>query len=175
MLPLLLLLVTTQVPCTPGETTLVCHCKQGMANACEALRQVDAKLADAIEKALMAAKLAEEVSRKAAELEDEASPSDPEPPDWKGQNHHVISRPIAKALEKHGTLRGQYQPRDPRFVAKAVDEEAHCGYQQWHRDVDAEVIAWLERYKNATVKQFEALLRQIYNRPAMRTRFPNGF
>lgn len=33
----------------------------------------------------------------AAEAEGEAAP---EPPDCKGQNHHVISRPIAKALER---------------------------------------------------------------------------
>ncbi len=38
MLPLLLLLVTTQVPPVPGETTLVSFCKQGRLSACQELK-----------------------------------------------------------------------------------------------------------------------------------------
>jgi hypothetical protein len=60
-------------------------------------------------------------------------------------------------------------------VAQAKDEEAHCGYQRWHRDVDEEVIAWLARKENATPQQFEKFLREIYSRAAMRERFPHGF
>lgn len=61
MLPLLLLLVTSQVsPCTPADTTVVCGCKHGRASACEALRQTNSQLADAIEKALQTAKTAAE-------------------------------------------------------------------------------------------------------------------
>lgn len=56
-----------------------------------------------------------------------------------------------------------------------MDEKAHCGYQDWHRNVDKEVIAWLERYRNVTPKQFEAFLREIYSRPDMLKRFPLGF
>jgi hypothetical protein len=108
----------------------------------------------------------------AAEAEGEAAP---EPPDCQGQNHHVISRPISKALEKHATLGGLYEPRDERYVAKAQDKESHCGYQKWHRDVDLEVIRWLDRYKKATQEEFEAFLREIYNRKDMLERFPNGF
>jgi hypothetical protein len=78
-------------------------------------------------------------------------------------------------LEKHLTLRGQYNPRDERFVTRAKDKDSHCGYQQWHRDVDAEVIGWLQRETRATPKQFEKFLREIYNRPEMLKRFPNGF
>ncbi len=99
----------------------------------------------------------------------------PEPPDCQGQNHHVISRRIARRLKDHRTLRGLYEPRDERFKAKAKDKESHCGYQKWHREVDQEVIQWLDRYPNATQQQFEAFLREIYNRPAMLKRFPNGF
>jgi hypothetical protein len=108
----------------------------------------------------------------AAEAEGEAAP---EPPDCQGQNHHVISRPIAKALEEHKTLRGLYEPRDERYVAKAKDKESHCGYQQWHRDVDLEVIRWLRRYEEATPAQFMKMLREIYSREDMLERFPNGF
>jgi hypothetical protein len=108
----------------------------------------------------------------AAEAEGEAAP---EPPDCQGQNHHVISRPIAKALERHQTLRGLYEPRDERYVTQAKDKESHCGYQKWHRDVDLEVIRWLRDVPTATPKQFMAKLREIYNRKDMLKRFPNGF
>ncbi|MCP3140183.1 SitA5 family polymorphic toxin [Pyxidicoccus xibeiensis] len=92
-----------------------------------------------------------------------------------GQLHHVISKRIAKRLEEHGTLRGHYTERDPRFVTRAANKAAHNGYQKWHRDVDEEVVDWLGTHGNATPKQFEAFLRELYSRPAMRARFPNGF
>lgn len=82
--------------------------------------------------------------------------------------------PIAKALEGHRTLAGLYEPRDERFVAKAKDQESHCCYQHWHRAVDLEVIAWLRRFRGATREEFESFLREIYNRPEMRRRFPRG-
>jgi hypothetical protein len=56
-----------------------------------------------------------------------------------GQEHHLIFRRVAAALAAHPTLKGLYQPRDPRFVARAKDRESHCGYQGWHRDIDAEI------------------------------------
>jgi hypothetical protein len=108
----------------------------------------------------------------AAEAEEEAAP---EPPDCQGQNHHVISRPIAKVLARHKTLRGLYEPRDERYVAKAKDKESHCGYQKWHRDVDLEVIQWLRRTDEATPEQFMNMLREIYRRKDILKRFPNGF
>jgi hypothetical protein len=108
----------------------------------------------------------------AAEAEGEAAT---EPPDCKGQNHHVISRPIAKALERHKPLHGLYEPRDKRFVAKAKDKESHCGYQKWHRDVDLEVMGWLREHEKATPEQFMSKLREIYSREDMLERFPNGF
>jgi hypothetical protein len=177
MLPLLLTLLVAQVPCPQGEFSVVCHCKQGRVSACEALRVTHPKLAEAIESALLAVQLEQQAAKaaEAAKAGAEASSSAPEPPDCKGQKHHVISRPIAKALEEHRTLRGVYKPRDPRFVAQAKDEEAHCGYQRWHREVDEEVIDWLQRRDNASPEQFERFLRELYSRPAMRARFPHGF
>jgi hypothetical protein len=78
-------------------------------------------------------------------------------------------------LKNHETLRGLYEPRDERFVAKAKDRDSHCGYQKRHRDVDLEVIKWLRRYRSATREEFEAFLRKLYSRPEMIKRFPNGF
>ncbi|HYO58375.1 hypothetical protein [Archangium sp.] len=52
---------------------------------------------------------------------------------------------------------------------------ARCGYQEWHREVDKEVIVWLDRYSKATPKQFMDKLREIYSRPEMKERFPHGF
>ncbi|HLL53218.1 MAG TPA: hypothetical protein VK447_06725, partial [Myxococcaceae bacterium] len=92
-----------------------------------------------------------------------------------GQFHHVISRPIARALNDHRTLKGLHTERDPRFVTRAADKASHNGYQRWHRDVDTEVIRWITDHPDALPAHFEAMLREIYNRPAMRARFPDGF
>jgi len=119
--------------------------------------------------------LKEESSAQETARADTASDASDEPPNCKGQNHHIISRPIARALEDHETLRGLYEPRDERFKARAKDEASHCGYQQWHRDVDAEVIKWLRAEKRATPQQFEQRLREIYSRPEMRASFPDGY
>ncbi len=176
----LLLLLLTQIACTPGETSTVCHCKAGMLSACETLRlsnpEKAAEILKQLEKAAAQAKVVEEVGQKAEEtLEAEAASDCSKPEACRGQLHHVISRPIAKALEDHRTLRGHYKPRDSRFVTRAADEKSHCGYQEWHRRVDAEVIRWLEDKRRATPEQFEAFLREIYSRPLMRARFPHGF
>jgi hypothetical protein len=190
MLPLLLVLVATQVPAVPGEGTLVSFCKQGRLAACQELAktypekaaEIQAELAKAALR-LEALRAAEEEARERDGAETvessnaaaaEAEVSD-EPPNCKGQNHHVISRPIAEALERHRALRGLYKPRDQRFVAKAKDKDSHCGYQKWHRDLDEEIIEWLETEGRATPEQFMKLLRAIYNRKEMLERFPNGF
>ncbi len=188
MIPLLLLLLTTQAPPVPGETTLVSFCKQGRMSACEELKKLfpekHAEIAALAKAALQqeaALRGAEEAARDDADAKDDeaagveaSAEASGEPPNCDGQNHHVISRPIAKALEEHRALRGVYEPRDERFVAKAKDKESHCGYQDWHRKVDAEVVEWLRRFPAATRKQFEEFLREIYSRKAMRERFPDG-
>ncbi len=92
----------------------------------------------------------------------------------RGQEHHAISHPISKALENHPKLQGLYQPRDSRFVTRAADKDSHNGYQQWHRNVDREMIEWLRNRPDATSREFEEKLREIYSRPEMRKRFPNG-
>ncbi|HEX8825486.1 MAG TPA: Wall-associated protein precursor [Archangium sp.] len=172
-----LLLLLAQVPCAPNDLTVVCSCKQGVASACDTLRLSEPELAAKLEAAFQTAAAVQgaRIAVEALKAEGETSPASPEPPECKGQLHHIISKRIAKALERHRILRGHYKPRDPRFISRAVDEKAHCGYGEWHRDVDDEVIAWLARYRDATPEQFEAYLREVYRRPDMLKRFPRGF
>ncbi|WP_375770583.1 Wall-associated protein precursor [Archangium gephyra] len=160
----LLVLLLTQLPSPPSEAP-ECLCEDVLVR--EAL-----KLA---EKATAPTGVVEQAIRKGDDAAQAAAAACSEPTECTGQLHHVISRPIAEALEDHKTLKGQYKPRDERFVTRAVDKKAHCGYQRWHRDLDAEVIQWLKDNREATAKQFEAYLRLIYNRPDMLARFPHGF
>jgi len=190
MLPLLLLLIAAPVPAVPGEGTLVSFCKQGRLSACKELAKIDPEKAAEIQAKLAKTALGREALRVAdeearehedaeanesSESEGAESEASDEPPDCKGQNHHIISRRISEELEKHATLRGLYKPRDERFKTKAKDEKSHCGYQEWHRKVDAEVIEWLKREIKATPEQFMKMLREIYSRPDLLKRFPNGF
>jgi hypothetical protein len=190
MLPLLLLLIASQVPAVPGEGTLVSICKQGRLSACQELAKINPEKAAKIQAELgktavrmEALRVAEEAAREPEDAKaDEPSKADAsgagdscEPPNCKGQEHHIISRLIAEQLEQHETLRGLYKPRDERFKTRAKDEKSHCGYQDWHRKVDKEVIEWLITQRNATPEQFMKFLREIYNRKDMLERFPNGF
>jgi hypothetical protein len=164
--------------CLPGEPSLNCCVKKfplSPVESCGVPAVEAATLLMAMEAAGQVPLDEAEETEETAGTGEQVSSSAPEPPDCKGQEHHVISRPIARELEKHENLRGLYQPRDERFVAKAKDMEAHCGYQRWHRDVDQEVIGWLQRYRNATREEFEAFLRMIYSRSGLRERFPRGF
>lgn len=96
------------------------------------------------------------------------------PPALTGQIHHGISRQVHKALEQHPNLKGVYQARDPRFVTQAKDAASHQGYQQWHRNLDAEVSNWVRSNPNATPQQFENYLQLRYSQPDLSGRFPNG-
>ncbi|MCP3097837.1 Wall-associated protein precursor [Myxococcus sp. K15C18031901] len=164
MLATLLVIVLSAARCSPGEARDACDCRQGKAAACKALRKSDPKLAAELEKAH--AKQAKEEAREEAAAKQVATT---------GQEHHVISKKIAKALDDHPTLKGHYKPRDSRFVTRAVDLPAHRGYQDWHRKVDDEVIEWIQRNPKATPKQFEAYLRAVYAQPKLKERFPDGF
>jgi hypothetical protein len=172
------------LPCEPGELSVVCSCKQGMASACAALAGEDEEMLKGILRAAMAVKAAQEArnaKEKAGAGVDTGcgSGQDPKNDDGKqnctGQLHHLISKTVWGALEAHDVLRGQYRYRDPRFVARAKDTESHCGWQDWHRKLDEEIANWIEQHGKATVQQFEAYLREVYARPELRLRFPNGF
>lgn len=185
MLSLVLLLLTqapVPIPCAPNDLTVVCSCKQGVMSACQTLALSEpkqaAELLARLEQLAAQARVVEEASQKAEEelqAGTQSSADCSEPVQCTGQLHHIISKHIADALDIHKTLKGHYTARDPRFVSRAVDKKSHCGYQEWHRKVDDEVVAWLKKYRQATPEQFEAFLREIYNRPSMRARFPNGF
>jgi hypothetical protein len=91
-----------------------------------------------------------------------------------GQYHHAVGTKIHRATEAHPNLTGQYQARDSRFVTQAKDAPSHRGYQHWHRDLDNEVIQWIQRNPQATTADFETFLRQRYSQPDLLDRFPNG-
>lgn len=92
-----------------------------------------------------------------------------------GQLHHVISKVVHRALERHPVLSGLYKARDPRLTTRAVDGAAHRGYQTWHRQLDNEVSEWLELNRDKSQKDFEEFLRQRYSEADLRARFPELF
>jgi hypothetical protein len=91
-----------------------------------------------------------------------------------GQQHHAVPKKVHRAIERHPNLRGQYQARDPRFVTQAKDLPSHRGYQRWHRELDGEVVKWVEKNPQATPADFDAYLRHRYSQPDLIERFPNG-
>jgi len=92
-----------------------------------------------------------------------------------GQQHHAISRTIHNALERHPNLAGRYAARDSRFVTQAIDDAAHRGYQTWHRELDQQVVGWIQVNPNASPAEFEGFLRELYATPDLASRFPGGF
>lgn len=125
MVTLFIAVLLAQVqPCSPGETSLVCFCKQGTVSACQQLREVDPRLVDSIEK-------------------------------------------LRDGVQGALALEGQ---RDASGSQAATDAQS-----QATGAVDAELIEWLRREREATPEQFERYLRSIYNRPEMQARFPNAF
>ncbi|MGH6931102.1 MAG: RHS repeat-associated core domain-containing protein [Dongiaceae bacterium] len=91
-----------------------------------------------------------------------------------GQKHHVISSRVFAVLEKHDILKGVYTLRDARLVAKAKNKMSHYGYQSWHRSFDDEVSTWVRDNPQATQDDFEKFIRDHFDRPDMKDRFPAG-
>ncbi|MEW6536829.1 MAG: RHS repeat-associated core domain-containing protein [Candidatus Auribacterota bacterium] len=91
-----------------------------------------------------------------------------------GQTHHVISKKIYDALSDHPILGGQYSYRDDGLTTQATNSDAHKGYQKWHREIDAEVSNWISRMPDVTTYDFENYLNDIYNRPELKEKFPDG-
>jgi hypothetical protein len=69
-----LLLVLTQIPCTPGETSVVCSCKAGMPSACATLSlqnpEKAAEILAQLEKIAAQAKVVAAAAQKAEEVRD---------------------------------------------------------------------------------------------------------
>ncbi|MBK8208075.1 MAG: hypothetical protein IPK87_14965 [Planctomycetes bacterium] len=92
-----------------------------------------------------------------------------------GQSHHIISRSIKKALKRHKVLGKEGNLRGQAGVTQAKDLRSHCGYQDWHRKYDAEVVEWLDGNPAASKAEFESFLKRIYDRSDMKDRFPGGW
>ncbi len=122
----------------PGDTTTICYCKQGVVSACEVVRLTEPEVYRGIEaaRAVLLLEVGTRESDKTREEKDDSSCDAEESDECKGQWHHIISKLIFKALQQHKNLRGKYEARDSRFVTRAKDQQAHCGYQSWHRDLD---------------------------------------
>jgi hypothetical protein len=92
-----------------------------------------------------------------------------------GQNHHLLTNKVMRALDKHRTLRGVFKRDDKRFQYLAKDAEAHKGYDEWHREIDDEVVNWIKDRNNAeaTPKEFIRYLHDYYQAPRQSRRIPN--
>ena len=95
-------------------------------------------------------------------------------PTLTGQNHHAISKRVCTALDKSLGLAGFYKYRDPRFATRAIDRDAHNGYQTWHRNLDNEIATYVRENSQMTPEEFERYLRNRYAQPDLLARFPNG-
>jgi hypothetical protein len=116
---------------------------------------------------------AEQAATVAADTVEPAS-SPPAAPLLTGQDHHAISKKVDRTLEEISGLAGFYRYQDPRFVTKAIDSAAHRGYQTWHRELDAEIAAYIRNKPLMTVDEFENYLRERYAKPDLLAKFPNG-
>lgn len=90
-----------------------------------------------------------------------------------GQMHHLLSKKVLRALERHDKLKGVFNREDPRFKYQALDTDSHKGYQRWHRQYDAEVANWIDTRPKATPQQFVKFLNEIHQRPEIKARIPN--
>jgi hypothetical protein len=91
-----------------------------------------------------------------------------------GQNHHLLTNKVMRALDDHRTLRGVFKRDDKRFQFRAKDAEAHKGYDEWHREIDMEVVRWIKDEENnkATPQEFIRYLHDFYQKPMNRSRIP---
>jgi hypothetical protein len=92
-----------------------------------------------------------------------------------GQNHHILTNKVMRALDEHETLAGVFKRDDKRFQFRAKDAEAHKGYDEWHREIDDEVVLWIKKEENkkATPQDFIRYLHDLYQQPLHRSRIPN--
>src|SRR5258707_1826535 len=89
-----------------------------------------------------------------------------------GQDHHILSNKIFRALSEHEILKGIFGRDD--FLVRAATKLDHSGYQLWHRAYDTEVVEWLAKNSTASREEFIDFLREIYGRPALKKAFPNA-
>ena len=92
-----------------------------------------------------------------------------------GQIHHGISKPIYNALEESPLLAGAFKHRDSRFETRAINLDAHNGWEKWHRNLDKEIATHIRANPAMTPSEFEDYLRERYTRPDLRWRFRDAF
>jgi hypothetical protein len=85
------------------------------------------------------------------------------------QGHHVITKDMAKAMAENNNLKNI--SRNKSSVFKALSEDAHKGYQKWHRTYDREMTEWIRTHGAATVEELTNELQKYYNKPDMIERF----
>ena len=86
-----------------------------------------------------------------------------------GQLHHVISNKILSAINAHPTLAGTIDRTSSTI--QAYTQQAHRGYQAWHREIDSLTVKWLNCHPEATSKELGQFLYSLYSRPDMIRRF----
>ncbi|MBF0407960.1 MAG: hypothetical protein HQM10_11435 [Candidatus Riflebacteria bacterium] len=93
-----------------------------------------------------------------------------------GQSHHAISKKVYRTGLKHYKgLSSSFSERDSDYIAKAI-ENAHVGYASWHRELDSNVVDYInEKGNDLSPQQFINYLMSRYNTPDLRARFPFGF
>ena len=87
-----------------------------------------------------------------------------------GQKHHPISNPIQNQVQNNPNLKGNVT-RDGWGTIQASKTEDHRGYQDWHRKVDADTVAWLQDNKYATMPDFCNYMNSVYGTSEMTSRF----
>ncbi|WP_413512619.1 hypothetical protein [Myroides odoratus] len=92
-----------------------------------------------------------------------------------GQAHHLLGNKITRVLNSHPTLKESfdYSRTNTRYIYNALDNEAHRGYQTWHRQYDTTVVQWLQSNPSATPSQFDLYLHNLYQQPWLKSRIPN--
>ena len=78
-----------------------------------------------------------------------------------GQLHHPISNKIAKELQNTTKLNGI--TRDSVGVIRASTLQDHIGYQKWHRQVDDDIIRWIQSNLDADENAFIVFLNKTYS------------
>ena len=73
-----------------------------------------------------------------------------------GQEHHLLSKKIVGAIEKHPLLKGVFSREDRRLIYKLLDASAHKGYQTWHRQYDKMVVDFIQANPKLTPSQSKA-------------------
>jgi RHS repeat-associated protein len=91
-----------------------------------------------------------------------------------GQLHHVVSKAIGRAMSNAPRLRGALGEMRQRLVTRARDLMSHRGYQKWHRDLDKEVIEFIEQNPGVSPSRFERFLEERYAKPDLADKFPGG-